>query len=332
MMRSSIQHAPRSVVGPLWLLAGCLLLAGCGGGQKAAPDSGYQVREAPAQAPTGGYKIGKPYQIQGVWYYPAEDFGYDETGIASWYGPDFHGKFTANGDVFDQNGVSAAHRTLPMPSIVRVTNLENGRSIEVKVNDRGPFAHGRILDLSKHAAELLGMDLQGTARVRVQIMADESRALALQLKGGDAPPIAAAPSVAMQAETLAPPKGRKEEAPKTQTGKPLPTAPSSAPVGTAVAATPADEDQRLASQTVEQLAPHTTQIYIQAGAFSRYDNANRVSSALSGVGPAAISQVKAKGGSFFRVRLGPLASVSDADALLEKVIASGYPDARVVVD
>ncbi len=322
---------PQMMRSPLWIVAGCLLLAGCGGGQKASPD-GYQVKDAQTAAPAGGYKVGKPYQINGVWYYPSEDYSYDETGIASWYGPDFHGKYTANGDVFDQNGVTAAHRTLPMPSIVKVTNLENGRSIEVKVNDRGPFAHGRILDLSKHAAELLGMDMQGTARVRVQIMADESRALALQLKGGDAPPIAAAPSVAMQAENLAPPKGIKAEAtPKNRSSKPVP-APSSAPAGEAVASTPAEEDLRLASQTPQQAAPHSTQIFIQAGAFTRYDNANRVSSALSGVWPAQISQVHTKAGPFFRVRLGPLNSVADADALLEKVIASGYPDARVIVD
>ena len=321
----------RSTAVSLWIVAGCLLLTGCGGGRQASPD-GYQVKEPQAGAPAGGYKVGKPYQIQGVWYYPNEDFAYDETGIASWYGPDFHGKYTANGDVFDQNAVSAAHRTLPMPSIVKVTNLENGRSIEVKINDRGPFAHGRILDVSKHAAELLGMDMQGTARVRVQIMADESRALALQLKGGDAPPIAAAPSVALQAETLAPPKGAKQEAPsKGKSGKPV-AAPPSGPVGTAVAATPAEEDQRLVNQTPQQVAPKTTQIYIQAGAFTRYDNANRVSTALSGVWPATISQTSAKGATFFRVRLGPLANVGDADALLEKVISSGYPDARVVVD
>jgi rare lipoprotein A len=331
MMRSPMLLASRSAAVPLWIVAGCLLLTGCGGGRQPPPD-GYQVKEPQTAAPAGGYKVGKPYQIQGVWYYPNEDFAYDETGIASWYGPDFHGKYTANGDVFDQNAVTAAHRTLPMPSIVKVTNLENGRSIEVKVNDRGPFAHGRILDLSKRAAELLGMDMQGTARVRVQVMADESRALALQLKSGDAPPIAAAPSVALQAETLAPPKGVKQEAPgKTKSGKPA-APPPSAPAETAVAATPAEEDQRLAAQTPQQVAPKATQIYIQAGAFTRYDNANRVSSALSGVWPATISQVHTKAGPFFRVRLGPLASVSDADSLLEKVISSGYPDARVVVD
>lgn len=330
MMRSRLSRASRSAAIPLWVAAACLALSGCGGGEKAAPES-YQVKETATPPPTGLYKVGKPYQINGVWYYPSEDFSYDETGIASWYGPDFHGKYTANGEVFDQNGVSAAHRTLPMPSIVRVTNLENGRSIEVKINDRGPFAHGRILDLSKHAAELLGMDLQGTARVRVQVMADESRALALQLKGGEAPPIAAAPSVAMQSESLAPPKGVKQEAQKKHSGKPVPP-PAAPPTETAVAATPAQEDQRLADQTVEQVAPHATQIYIQAGAFTRYDNANRVSSALSGVWPAQISQTHSKGQAFFRVRLGPLNSVADADALLEKVIASGYPDAHVVVD
>ena len=320
MLRSSRLAAP-------FLLTGCLVLAGCGGGLKPAPDT-VTVKEAPVAPPTGGYKVGKPYQINGVWYYPSEDFSYDETGIASWYGPDFHGKYTANGETFDQNGLSAAHRTLPMPSIARVTNLENGRSIEVKINDRGPFAHGRILDLSKHAAELLGMDLQGTARVRVQIMADESRQLALQLKGVDTKPIEAAPRVTVQAESLAPPKGKDAAPPPKQRGK---TVPQPAPA-TAVTAIPLDENQLLANQTVQQMPPRATQIYIQAGAFSRYDNAHRLSAALQGVGAAQISQVQTKNGAFFRVRIGPVATVPDADALLEKVIASGYPDARVVVD
>jgi rare lipoprotein A len=321
MMRSSRLAAPL-------FFTGCLILAGCGTSQKPASDA-YTVKEAPAAPPTGGYKVGKPYQINGVWYYPSEDFNYDETGIASWYGPDFHGKYTANGDIFDQNGLSAAHRTLPMPSIVRVTNLDNGRSIEVKVNDRGPFAHGRILDLSKHAAEMLGMELHGTARVRVQIMADESRQLALQLKGGETQSIEAAPRVTVQAETLAPPKGKEAAPPpKQKPGKPAPVPPPAI----AVAAAPIDENQILANQTVQQGTPRATQIYIQAGAFSRYENAHRLSASLSGIGAAAISQVQTKSGPFFRVRLGPIASVTDADALLEKVIASGYPDARVVVD
>ncbi len=116
----------------------------------------------------GRYQIGKPYKIAGKWYRPKEDPNYDRTGVASWYGPNFHGRRTANGEIFDQYGISAAHPTLPLPSYVRVTNLENNRSIIVRVNDRGPFANGRIIDLSKRVAQLLGMAAKGTARVRVK--------------------------------------------------------------------------------------------------------------------------------------------------------------------
>jgi len=114
------------------------------------------------------YKVGNPYKINGRWYYPKEEPDYKETGIASWYGSEFHDKLTANGEVFDKNKVSAAHRTLPMPSVVRVTNLENGKSMLVRVNDRGPFAHERIIDLSERAAKKLGIYKKGTAKVRVE--------------------------------------------------------------------------------------------------------------------------------------------------------------------
>ena len=126
------------------------------------------------------YKIGNPYKINGKWYYPAVDYDYDETGMASWYGPQFHGKKTANGEIFDQNIISAAHKTLPLPSVVKVTNLDNGRILpEVRINDRGPFAKNRIIDLSKKAAEELGFVNKGVARVRVQLLEDESRKMAM---------------------------------------------------------------------------------------------------------------------------------------------------------
>ncbi len=99
---------------------------------------------APVAGTAGVYKIGSPYKIAGTWYYPKEDPDYRETGIASWYGPGFNGRVTANGEVYNQDDLTAAHRTLPMPSIVRVTNLDNGRSIKVRINDRGPFARSRI--------------------------------------------------------------------------------------------------------------------------------------------------------------------------------------------
>ena len=100
------------------------------------------------------YKVGNPYEVKGVWYYPERNLNYDETGIASWYGDEFAGRLTANGEIFEPDIVSAAHKTLPMPSAVRVINLENGRSLVVRINDRGPFVSGRIIDLSREAARL----------------------------------------------------------------------------------------------------------------------------------------------------------------------------------
>tara|TARA_B110000444_G_C18840150_1_gene598398 strand:+ start:2488 stop:3090 length:603 start_codon:yes stop_codon:yes gene_type:complete len=120
--------------------------------------------------PQGGghYKIGEPYQINGIWYYPEEDDNYNEVGLASWYGDFFHGRLTANGEYYDMNSLSAAHKTLPLPSYLRVTNIENKKSIIVRLNDRGPYVEDRIIDLSKRAAEDLGMLKQGTAKVQVQ--------------------------------------------------------------------------------------------------------------------------------------------------------------------
>ncbi|MFN4282888.1 MAG: septal ring lytic transglycosylase RlpA family protein, partial [Alphaproteobacteria bacterium] len=170
---------------------------------------------APGPTAGGVYKVGTPYQIAGVWYYPAVDYEYDETGIASWYGQDFHGKVTANGEPYDMNAMTAAHRTLPMPSLVQVTNLENGRSVTLRINDRGPFARGRIIDLSRRAAQLLGVEKQGTAKVRVQILAEESRILAAQLTGKDDTGLVAvngqkgAPRSAVATAELAPPPGAR---------------------------------------------------------------------------------------------------------------------------
>ncbi len=131
----------------------------------------------------GIYKVGNPYQIMGRWYYPKEDYHYSEVGIASWYGDDFHAKKTANGESYDMNTLTAAHRTLPLPSIVKVTNLENGRSLVLRVNDRGPYAKDRIIDISKRGAQLLGYQTKGTTKVKVEIMAEESKALKNALLG-----------------------------------------------------------------------------------------------------------------------------------------------------
>lgn len=138
---------------PYVLGLGMVVLAGC--------QSGGHTAKATS------IKVGKPYQIDGEWYYPRMVDRYRETGVASWYGVPFHGRKTANGEVYDMHGMTAAHPTLPLPSMARVTNLENGRSITVRINDRGPFAKKRIIDLSRRAAWELGFKDQGTAEVEV---------------------------------------------------------------------------------------------------------------------------------------------------------------------
>lgn len=122
----------------------------------------------------GPRKIGKPYKINGVTYYPMESAdGYNETGIASWYGPGFHGKLTANGEKYNQRAMTAAHKTLPLPTLVKVQNLENGKSIVVRVNDRGPYSKGRIIDLTEVGAERLGMIDKGTAKVHISVLSED---------------------------------------------------------------------------------------------------------------------------------------------------------------
>jgi rare lipoprotein A len=120
--------------------------------------------------PKGGgvYKLGDPYLANGKWYVPVNDRAYDKVGEASWYGDFFHGRRTANGEVYDMNGLTAAHPTLPMPTYAAVTNLANNRTVVVRINDRGPYHEGRIIDLSRRAAELLGLHGHGTGTVRVR--------------------------------------------------------------------------------------------------------------------------------------------------------------------
>ncbi|MFN0219173.1 MAG: septal ring lytic transglycosylase RlpA family protein [Hyphomicrobium sp.] len=162
-----------------------VLLSGCSQGSDTPrssvsrplfTESEYGVRSSPrvttyqGALPKGGgsYKLGSPYAVAGQWYVPHEDPRYDRQGVGSWYGEDFHGRKTANGELFDKNALTAAHPTLPLPSYAYVTNLQNGRTVLVRVNDRGPYVGGRIIDLSHASARALGYDAQGRARVRVR--------------------------------------------------------------------------------------------------------------------------------------------------------------------
>ena len=281
----------------------------------------------------GRYKIGDPYKINGVWYYPKVDYGYQETGIASWYGPQFHGKQTANGEIFDMNTLSAAHRTLPLPSVVRVTNLDNGRSLKVRINDRGPFARGRIIDMSRRGAQLLGFERAGTATVRVEILERESRQIAaaygqfVKPIKSNKPPPTAAPRVVVTSKSLAPPPGANTAPPPTNNHKVV-----------AVETAPERDLRRpsglpVLDDTVKVVPVGAKpRLFVQVGAFSQYDNANKMRARLSLIGPANIYQVRAFERPFFRVRLGPLTDVAEADSMLETVIDAGMKDARIVVE
>jgi len=163
------------------LLLPIALLTACA--ERPPPPEPVVISRPPPRKPewmqggAGKCKVGAPYQLDGITYFPHLEWRYNKVGMASWYGPGFHGKITANGDIYDEMGMTAAHPTLQLPSVVEVTNLDNGRAVVVRVNDRGPFLFGRMIDLSKRAARRLGFEKKGTARVRVRMMEEPSRQL-----------------------------------------------------------------------------------------------------------------------------------------------------------
>jgi len=265
----------------------------------------------------GAYKIGKPYKIKSIWYYPAVNYGYVEKGIASWYGPQFHGRKTANGEIFDMNTVSAAHRTLPLPSVVRVTNLKNGRSLKIRVNDRGPFAKSRIIDLSRRAAQLLGFERSGTARVRIEIVANESRRMA-SLAQGQAKSLPFQKPANVKITNLTGSIGDF----RANTGIKQPPPISTTKIGIR---TPTN---------VVKVSPVAggKNIYVQAGAFVYRDLAAKMQKLLEPLGPTRIIVAVIGKRKYFRVQIGPAVTVTQGDKLLDLVIASGYPKARLVVD
>lgn len=281
---------------PTALLLLAMALAGCSSTRNAS--------EAPGTA--GYYKVGKPYRIKGRWYRPEYDPSYDRVGVASWYGQDFHGLPTANGEVFDKDEITAAHPTLPLPSVVRVTNLENGRSLTLRVNDRGPFVGDRLIDLSQAAARKLGYEGQGLAHVRVQFLelADDARG--------------ARPTPTIARRTASAPVTRVAEArPRL-----LPAASPPQPIKVAALATPAAASKPAAWCSI---GPQ----FVQIGAFAETDT---VRAAMDEVGDLSRVQVEPAfigDRAVVRVRLGPVADALQAQALLRQVRALGYDSAFV---
>ena len=274
-------------------------------------------RRVPNDGSLGEYKVGAPYEIKGIWYYPKVDPNYDEVGIASWYGPNFHGKITANGAIYDMNALTAAHKTLPMPSKVRVTNLSNGRSLIVDINDRGPFINGRIIDLSRRASQLLGFEDKGLAMVRVQtVSADGALYVAEKF---DTPLeeqrlLEAVPAVQVAVSELTMPEGAIS----------APVEPEESTASTASTSAARNKGERQRTKLSE--------FFVQVGAFLQEGNASTLSGRLSLYGPVRIIPVNLEGETYYRVRLGPVFNVDEADALLQGLIAAGYNESHLVLD
>jgi rare lipoprotein A len=296
-----------------------LALAACSTAPKPPPQT-YPVTVPPN---AGVYKIGQPYQVDNVWYYPREQPDYDETGIASWYGPTFYGHKTANGEIYNGDQLTAAHKTLPMPVNVRGTNLDNGKSLIVRVNDRGPYARGRIIDLSRRAAELLDVVQSGTARVRVTYIgrADINGAPVSETPPAIANALPAQPTPKVDTAALGIVPGAAVTPPAAVAGLPQP--PASIP-------SQMFADNQPDGKVTKVSVPAVTSLYVQLGAFSKLENARALLTKVGG--DLRISTLQRAGQTLYRVRSAPLHSVQEADAALARINGAGANDAHIVVD
>jgi rare lipoprotein A len=269
--------------------------------------------------PRGGGKfhVGKPYQVAGMWFTPKAQPGYDRKGASSWYGEAFHRRKTSNGEYFDMNMLTAAHPTLPLPSYAKVTNLTNGKTIVVRINDRGPFVGTRIIDLSKRSAEMLDFKNKGKANVRVQWIGnaplnDQGSHLAMMNRKV----LSGASMGTLIAAADGPARGGNEN------------------VQVAAAAPREEATLQQASFAKPQKKLRGTAQIIQVGAFRSLEKAEMARVALSAIGPVQVYEWEAADGPLYRVQMGPFVSSVGADDALTAVQAEGYnkailEDARV---
>ena len=316
------------VCGKILALVASLLLAGCAS-EKATPHHGFKTAKLDPFAgkgspyykgkgaiPFGGgiYHVGKPYQVAGRWFTPHEQPGYDKTGQASWYGEAFHRRRTSNGEWFDMNTLTAASATLPLPSYAKVTNLENGRQVIVRVNDRGPFVDTRVMDLSKRAADALGYRQKGLGHVRIQL-------------------IGPAPLNDHGQHLMAMNQALGNGASLTQLAS-ISENPNQRPNIQVAAAKPrkAKIEQPVQQATYEPSAqpPSNAGFIVRVAVFHSLDNANTAYASLASFGPTQIIRAVGANGPLYRVQMGPLDSEQDAQAALETAISSGFEDARIV--
>jgi rare lipoprotein A len=305
-----------------------LLLASCG--EKHVPVDETQIA------------TNKPYKIAGQWYYPILNAdGYDEKGIASWYGKDFHGKKTSNGERYDMHAMSAAHPTLPMGTKVRVTNLENGKSMVLRINDRGPFVKSRLIDLSYAAAKEMGYADKGTTRVRVQALpADSNVEVARYTPPAQSdhavPVMVDRPVVVERPVTVTPVRDLPAVAVATAPTGALVPAPIAAPQAVSnntrpLASTPRWQDQPQAVAT--QVSAPMRGSYVQLGAFTSQENAERLRQQyLQDFPQLALFTTVGELPVTYKVRQGPFASRAQAEAMASRMEMAGVPHVSLAQD
>lgn len=311
-------------------------------------------------------KVGAEYQVNGVTYTPAVVNEYDVVGISSWYGEEFNGKKTANGEIFDMEELTAAHPTLPLPSFVEVTNVENGKKVVLRVNDRGPFVKGRTLDVSKKAAEVLGFDNDGTTNVRVRLLSNVSKDAAVELnrvnmqKNAEKDAINKASDNLATPAVVATPVASKNNIAEPAIVAPVVTEPLITPVtvGENKVIEPAivpvssedglglvDKDEILKSsngksmKTISLVEPTSVKsytprgVFVQVGAYSENNEKIRNEmGSLSSVGVVSLQKVDVNGKDILRLRVGPYGSIDDAIKIKENLVRLGYKNSRVIIE
>lgn len=317
------------------LVALGVALAGCsssGKQQQAKQDpfagTGSPIYKGKGPVPWGGgrYHVGKPYQVAGRWYEPKEQPNYDKKGMASWYGEAFNRRKTSNGEWFEMTRLTAAHPTLPLPSYVKVTNLENGKQVVVRVNDRGPFVGTRIIDLSKRTAEVLEFKNKGKAEVRVQYIGraplnDNGAHLVAMNKE-----LARGTSMRKMIAAADRSKGKApKETVQVAAAKPKKKAPPPQPEYETAAYEPPAEQPAPAEPVAEEVS-----YFIQLGSFSDGENAARVRDQFAAVWPVQFIELSGASGPVYRVRLGPISSSDDAQTALIDAQTAGFGDAKLI--
>lgn len=277
-----------------------VLVSACSGGSDVSDPfagKGSPIYKKSGPIPKGGGRrhLGKPYMVAGRMFYPRETPSYDRTGIASWYGKRFHRRKTANGEWYDMNHFTAAHKTFPLPSYAKVTNVATGKSLVVRVNDRGPFVGNRIIDLSRRSADYLGTKNKGTATVRVQY-------------------IGPAPLNDRGSHLAAMNRERR----------------NGTPIRQMIARANAASGTRYASNQPKRTRYALSGYFVQVGAFGVKDNAQRAKRDAEQIGNAVIVPASGDYGTIYRVRIGPLASHSQALAVRQRAVNYGHYDAKVI--